>query len=172
MLLNQQPTLKEVIARITKKETTLFFNSPTAYLFLFTFAAVTLFVFFWGASFFARNISDVRPMFEWIPVLLIFLCSAITMKLWSEEHRQGTIEHIFTQAVPLWYFVLAKFFSCMILLSLALLMTLPLPISVAIVGNLDWGPVWSGYVATLFLGGAYISMGLLVSARTTNQIVS
>lgn len=172
MLLNQQPSLREVIARITKKETTLFFNSPTAYLFLFTFVAVTLFVFFWGSSFFVRNISDVRPMFEWIPVLLIFLCSALTMKLWSEEHRQGTIEHIFTQAIPLWYFVLAKFLSCMILLSLALIMTLPLPISVAMIGHLDWGPVWSGYVATLFLGGAYISMGLLVSARTTNQIVS
>lgn len=160
------------VQRIAAKEISLFFASPIAYLFLATFAAVTLFVFFWGESFFARNIADVRPLFEWMPVLLIFLSATLTMRLWSEERRNGTLEFVLTQSVPLWHFVLGKFLGCLFLLGVALLITLPLPITVAIIGELDWGPVWSGYIATLFMGAAYLSIGLFVSSRSDNQIVS
>jgi len=164
--------LDMTIRRIMRKELTLFFSSPVAYLFLIAFAAITLFIFFWGETFFARNIADVRPLFEWMPILLIFLTSALTMRMWSEERRSGTLEHVLTQPIPIWRFVTAKFLACMALLVIALVVTLPLPVTVAIVGNLDWGPVWSGYLATLFLGAAYISVGLFVSARSDNQIVS
>ncbi len=160
------------IRRIAGKETTLFFASPIAYLFLAAFAAVTLFIFFWGEAFFARTIADVRPLFEWMPVLLIFLASTLTMRLWSEERRSGTLEHVLTQPVPLWHFVLGKFAGCLALLAIALLITLPLPLTVAMLGELDWGPVWAGYLATLLLGAAYLSIGLYVSARSDNQIVS
>ena len=167
-----QPNTFAVVKRVAAKEITLFFASPIAYLFLAVFAAVTLFVFFWGESFFARNIADVRPLFEWMPVLLIFLCSALTMRLWSEERRSGTLEHVLTQPAPLWSFVLGKFLGCLFLLSVALLITLPLPITVAFLGDLDWGPVWAGYLATFFLGAAYLAIGLFVSSRSSNQIVS
>ncbi len=160
------------LRRIWAKELTLFFTSPVAYLFIASFVAITLFVFFWGETFFARNIADVRPLFEWMPVLLIFLASALTMRLWSEERRSGTLEHILTQPVAIWHFVIAKFLACFTLLALALLVTLPLPITVALIGDLDWGPVWSGYLATLLLGAAYLSIGLFVSARSDNQVVS
>ncbi len=166
--INSQLTIK----RIAQKEITLFFASPVAYLFLASFAAISLFIFFWGEAFFARNIADVRPLFEWMPVLLIFLCSTLTMRLWSEERRAGTLEYVLTQAVPLWHFVLGKFLGCLYLLLIALLITLPLPITVAIIGDLDWGPVIAGYLATLFLGAVYLSIGLFVSARSDNQIVS
>lgn len=161
-----------MIRRIAGKETTLFFASPIAYLFLATFAAITLFIFFWGEAFFARNIADVRPLFEWMPVLLIFLAGTLTMRLWSEERRSGTLEHVLTQPVPLWQFVLGKFAGCLVLLAIALLITLPLPLTVSMIGELDWGPVWAGYLATLLLGAAYLSIGLYVSARSDNQIVS
>jgi len=160
------------IRRIASKELTLFFSSPVAYLFLGSFAAVTLFTFFWGETFFARNIADVRPLFEWMPILLLFLTSALTMRMWSEERRSGTLEHILTQPIGVWQFVVAKFLACLALLAIALLITLPLPITVAIIGDLDWGPVWGGYLATLLLGAAYLSVGLFVSARSDNQIVS
>ena len=160
------------IRRIASKELTLFFASPAAWLFLGSFAAVTLFVFFWGEAFFARNIADVRPLFEWMPVLLIFLCSALTMRMWSEERRTGTLEYVLTQPVPLWRFVIGKFQACFALLVLALLVTIPLPVTVTLLGELDWGPVLAGYLATLLLGAAYISIGLFVSARSDNPIVS
>jgi ABC-2 type transport system permease protein len=161
-----------VIRRVAQKETRLFFSSPVAWLFLGSFATVTLFVFFWVESFFARNIADVRPLFEWMPVLLIFLSAALTMRMWSDERRNGTLEHILTQPQGLWRFVLGKFRACFTLLFIALLCTLPLPITVEIIADLDWGPVVGGYLATLLLGGAYLSIGLYVSARTDNPIVS
>lgn len=163
---------KQALGRIAKKEIALFFASPIAYLFLATFAAVTLFTFFWGEAFFSRNIADVRPLFEWMPLLLVFLASTLTMRLWSEERRTGTLEHVLTQPVPLWHFVVGKFLGCLALLAIALVITLPLPITVAILGDLDWGPVIAGYMATLLLGAAYLSIGLFVSSRSDNQIVS
>ena len=164
--------LDDTMRRITTKELTLFFGSPVAYLFLGAFAAITLFVFFWGETFFARNIADVRPLFEWMPILLVFLTSALTMRMWSEERRSGTLEHVLTQPIGIWRFVVAKFLACFALLAVALAITLPLPLMVALIGDLDWGPVWSGYLATLLLGAAYLAVGLFVSARSDNQIVS
>ncbi|MGE0487691.1 MAG: Gldg family protein [Vulcanimicrobiota bacterium] len=163
-----RPELRRVIA----KEVTLFFSSPIAYLFLAAFLGVTLFVFFWVEAFFARNIADLRPLFEWMPLLLIFLTSTLTMRLWSEERRTGTLEHVMTSPVPLLNFVLGKFLACCLLLALALALTLPLTFTVAWLGHLDWGPVLAGYVAAFCLGAAYISLGLFVSARCDNQIVS
>lgn len=160
------------VGRIAAKELGQFFRAPIAWLFLGAFLLISLFVFFWVESFFSRNIADVRPLFSWMPLLLIFLSAALTMKMWSEERRSGTLEHVLTQPVPLWQFVVGKFLACWILLALALLLTLPLPITVSFLGDLDWGPVWSGYLAALLLGGAYISMGLFISARCDNQIVS
>ncbi len=162
----------QAIRRIAAKELTLFFASPTGYLFLAAFLAVTLFVFFWVEAYFARNVADVRPMFEWMPVMLIFLASALTMRLWSEERRTGTMEFVFTVPARTWEFVLGKFGACLCLLGIALLATLPLPISIAFQADLDWGPVLAGYAAAFLLGGAYVAIGLFVSARTDSQIVS
>jgi len=162
----------DVIRRVARKELRLFFASAIGYLFLASFLAVTLFVFFWGEAWFARNVADVRPMFEWLPILLIFLSAALTMRMWSEERRTGTLEFVATLPVSSWEFVLGKFLACWSLLAIALLLTVPLPVSVAFIADLDWGPVVAGYVAALLLGGAYLAIGLFVSARTDSQIVS
>ena len=158
--------------RIASKELALLFSSPIAYLFLAAFLAVTLFVFFWGEAFFARNISDVRPMFEWLPLLLMFLASALTMRMWSDERRGGTLELVVTVPASSTEFVIGKFVACWALLGIALLLTLPLPITVALLGDLDWGPVFAGYLAAALLGAAYLGIGLFVSAKTDNQIVA
>lgn len=162
----------KAVWHITAKELSQFFAAPIAWLFMAAFLLVTLFVFFWVEAFFSRNIADVRPLFSWMPLLLIFLSAALTMKMWSEERKSGTLEYVITQPVPLWQFVLGKFLACWALLALTLALTLPLPITVAGLGDLDWGPVLSGYLAALMLGGAYLAMGLFVSARCDNQIVS
>jgi ABC-2 type transport system permease protein len=157
---------------VALKELGLFFASPVAWLFLGAFAATTLFVFFWIESFFARNIADVRPLFEWIPVLLVFLSAALTMRMWSDERRSGTLEYIHIQPAPLWHFALGKFVACFLLLLLALVSTLPLPVTVALIADLDCGPVIAGYLASSLLGAAYLAIGLFVSSRTDNAIVS
>ncbi|MEJ2693936.1 MAG: Gldg family protein, partial [Candidatus Thiodiazotropha sp.] len=160
------------LLRIARKEFSGFFASPIAFIFLGAFLAISLFVFFWVETFFARNIADVRPLFEWMPLLMIFLVAAITMRMWSEERRAGTLEFLLTTPVRSYQFVLGKFLACLGLVAVALALTLPLPLTVSRLGSLDWGPVFGGYVATLFLAAAYIAIGLFVSARSLNQIVS
>jgi len=160
------------ILRIARKEFSSFFSSPIAFIFLGTFLAVALFVFFWVETFFARNIADVRPLFEWMPLLLIFLVAAVTMRMWSEERRSGTLEFLLTVPVKSYQMVLGKFMACLGLVAVALLLTLPLPMTVSLLGPLEWGPVFGGYLATLFLAAAYAAIGLFISARSANQIVS
>lgn len=160
------------IGRIARKEFAGFFASPVAFIFLGAFLLVTLFTFFWVETFFSRNIADVRPLFEWMPVLLIFLAAAITMRMWAEERRAGTLEFLLTTPIQPVYFVLGKFTACLGLVAVALALTLPLPLSVALLGDLDWGPVIGGYLATLFLAAAYIAIGLFISSRSDSQIVS
>jgi len=164
--------LDGTINRIIKKELSIIFSSPLAYIFLASFVATMLYVFFWVETFFARNIADIRPLFEWMPVILVFLTSALTMRMWSEEHRAGTIEFVMTMPVKASSFVVGKFYACLILLFIALVLTLPIPVTVSIMADLDWGPVLAGYLAAMLLGASYLSIGLFVSSRTDSQIVS
>ena len=160
------------IGAVLRKEFASYFLSPVAFIFLGVFLVVSMFVFFWVEGFFARNIVDVRPLFEWMPVLLIFLVAALTMRMWSEERRMGTIEFLLTTPVKTYQLVLGKFLACEALVAVALALTIFVPIAVSFMGPLDWGPVFCGYLGALLLAGAYIAIGLFVSAKTDNQIVS
>lgn len=161
-----------VVARITRKEFTEFFASPAALLFLGAFLVMMLFLFFWMETFFARNIADARPLFKWLPVLLIFLAATLTMRTWSEERRAGTIENLLTSPVNRLHLVLGKFLASLLLVAVALALTIPLPVTISLLGPLDWGPVIGGYLAALFLAGAYLSIGVYMSAQTDNPIVA
>ena len=157
---------------ITRKELRSLFGSPVALIFLGIFLAVTLFTFFTTSRFFARNLADARPLFEWLPVLLIGLVSAVTMRAWAEERRAGTLEILLTLPVKTYELVLGKFLAGWALVCVALALTLPIPFMVSTLGDLDWGPVWGGYIGALLLSAAYLAIGLCVSARTDNQVVA
>ncbi|MGI6657352.1 MAG: Gldg family protein [Desulfobulbus sp.] len=161
-----------IVLGVARRELASLFATPAACIFLALFPALTLFLFFWVETFFARNIADVRPIFEWMPLLLLFLSASITMRAWSGEHRSGTLEILLTAPVSGTALMTGKFLACLVMVGLGLLLTLPLPMTVSLLGPLDWGPVWGGYLAGLILGGAYIAIGLLVSARCQSQIVS
>ncbi len=163
--------MKQSLA-LARKELKTYFGSPLALIFLGAFLAVTLCVLFWGEGFFSRNLADVRPLFTWMPVLILFLVAALTMRQWSEEQRAGTLEVLLTMPVRPVELVLGKFLAVMALVALALALTLFLPITVSLLGPLDWGPVVGGYLAALLLAAAYTAIGLFVSSRTDNQIVS
>ncbi|HYD43406.1 MAG TPA: Gldg family protein [Anaeromyxobacter sp.] len=157
---------------VARKEFRAFFASAAAWLFLAAWLVATLFVFFWVETFFARNLADVRPLFTWLPRLMIFLVAALTMRAWSEERRGGTLETLLTSPVRPASLVLGKFLAVLGLVGVALALTLPIPIVVAQLGRLDWGPVAGGYVAALLLAAAYAAVGLWSSARTDNPIVA
>ncbi len=89
-----------------------FFSSAVAFFFFGVFLTVTFFVFFWAETF-CRNIADVRPLFEWMPILMIFLTAAITMRMWSEERRAGTLEFLLTSPIAPYQIVIGKFMACL-----------------------------------------------------------
>lgn len=163
--------MKQILA-VTRKELNAYFGSPMALIFIGVFLAVTLFTFFWIDTFFARGIADVRPLFRWMPLLLIFLVSALTMRQWSQEDQSGTLEILFTLPVHFYQLVLGKFLAVMTLIALALALTISLPVTVSLLGNLDWGPVVGGYLAALLMASAYAALGLFISSRTRNEIVA
>ena len=159
-------------AAIARKELRTYFLAPVALIFIATFLLASLFAFFWVEGFFSRNVADIRPLFAWLPILLIFLVPAVGMRLWSEEERMGTMELLRTFPLRTSELVLGKFTAGLSLVAVALLLTLPIPLTVDWLGDLDWGPVFGGYLATLLLAGAYLAITLCVSALTASQIVA
>ncbi|MEJ2570375.1 MAG: Gldg family protein [Anaerolineales bacterium] len=160
------------IYSILRKELSGYFGSPMALIFVGFFLAAALFSFFWVDAFFARGIADVRPLFRSMPLLMIILVAALTMRQWSEEQRSGTLEILLTLPVSHIQLVIGKFLAVVTLVVVALVLTLTLPITVALLGDLDWGPVAGGYLAAILLACSYTAIGLFVSSRTDNQIVA
>lgn len=157
---------------ICKRELRAYFHSPIAYVFLLAFAGAALFTFFNLNGFFARGLADMRALFESIPLLTVLLVPALTMRLWAEEEKQGTVEVLLTLPSRDADWVGGKFLASWGLLAVGLALTLPLPLTVAMLGNLDWGPVFGGYAGALLLGAAYLAVGQFVSAITENQILA
>jgi ABC-2 type transport system permease protein len=155
---------------LIKKELRLYFNSPIAYIFLVAFLVVSMWFFFRG--FFLINQAEIRSFFVFLPWILMFLIPALTMRLWSEEYRQGTIETLLTSSLSLPVIILGKFLSSFIFIAIALGATLILPISIALIGPLDFGVVTAAYFGSLFLSLAFLALGLFVSSITNNQIVA
>lgn len=153
-----------------KKELMSYFNSPIAYIFIAVFLVVSNWLFFKG--FFIIGQANMRAYFDFLPWMFLFLAPAITMRLWAEEKRSGTIEFLLTLPVTDWQVVLAKFFSALVFMIVSLLLSMTVPFTVASLGNLDWGPVIGGYVGAVLLGAAYLSLGLFISSLTKNQIIA
>ena len=160
------------IFSIARKEIRSQFLSPVALIFFFIFLAVNLFLFFTQSRFFIRGIADVRPLFEWMPLLLVFLLGVISMRAWADENRMGSIELLMTLPIRTYELVVGKFLAGMVLVVIALSLTLPIVYTVHTLGPIDMGPVWGGYIAALLLASSYLAIGLCLSALTDNQIVA
>ncbi|MBU1241496.1 ABC transporter permease [Myxococcota bacterium] len=153
---------------IWKKEMKGLFYSPIAYVVLGGFILLTSWFFF--ETFWLRNQASVRSLFSNLPKMFLIFTPLITMRMWAEERASGTQDQLFSLPVSLTTLTLGKLAACLTLILVALLFTLPYPIIAETYGNLDWGPVWGGYIAAFLLGGAYISLGLFISALTRTQI--
>jgi ABC-2 type transport system permease protein len=160
------------VKAVATRELRAYFDSPIAYVFLIVFAGTALFTFFNVQSFFARGIADLRGLFTPLPFLMILLVPALTMRLWAEERKQGTIEVLLTLPARDHELVAGKFLASWALLACGLALTFALPVTIAVLGKLDWGPVAGGYVGALLLGAAYLAVGQFLSASTENQILA
>lgn len=158
------------VATLTLKELRHIFFSPIAYAFLLVFVTFVTFWFF--RMFFLYEVVSLAGFFGIFPLAFSILIPGITMRMWAEERRQGTIEFLLTAPLATWHIIIAKFLAGLALLALCLLLTLMVPYTVGRFGNLDPGPVIGGYVGALLLGGAFIAIGMFCSAFTEDQIVS
>ena len=147
-----------------------YFNSPIAYIFIGVFLVVGNWMFF--KSFFLIGQISMRGYFDLLPWIFLFLSPALTMRLWAEEKKSGTIEFLLTLPVTDWQVVWAKFLGALSFMFIALLLSISLPISLALLGNLELGPVIGSYLGSLLLGGSYLALGLFISSLTKNQIIA
>ncbi len=155
---------------IFKKELRFFFFSPIAYIFICVFLILSGWVFF--SQFFLFNQTEMRVFFEILPYFYAFIVPAITMGLFSEEFSVGSYEMISTTSVSLIDIILGKFLAACAFMLIALVPTFIYPVSISFLGDLDLGPVLGGYIGSIFLIGAFTSIGLFSSSLSKNQIVS
>jgi ABC-2 type transport system permease protein len=176
------------IVAIAHKELKSYFASPIAYIvigfftLLFGFFYYSLLVFFDRQSMQMmgmgaqppQNVNDqfIRPLFLNVSVILLFILPMITMRTYSEEKRSGTIELLLTAPLTDLQIILGKFFGAMALFAVMLIATLPHIGIVFMLGTPEWLPVATGYLGILLMGGCFISLGLLISSLTSNQIVA
>lgn len=155
---------------IFRKEFKTYFISPIAYIVISIFLLVTGWFFF--TTFFLFNQASLRNFFSMLPIIFSFVVPAITMRLFSEEINIGSYETLLTLPVTFLDVVLGKFLSAIVFLAAMLVPTLAYPITVTLLGQLDWGPVVGGYLGAVLLGAAFSAIGLLASSLTRNQIIA
>lgn len=156
---------------VFKRELKGYFATPVAYVFL------VIFLFFAGYlpfrdGFFEMRQADLRLFFNALPLLFVFMVPSTAMRLWAEERKTGSIELLFTLPITAPQAVLGKFFAAWFFLLIALLMTFPLPITVAYLGQPDMGQIAAGYLGALLLAGGFLAVGSFFSALTKNQVIS
>ena len=158
------------VAQIFKKEFTVYFVSPIAYIVISIFLLVTGWFFF--TTFFLFNQANLRNFFALLPIVFSFVVPAITMRLFSEELNVGSYEILLTLPVTFLDVVLGKFLAAVVFIAAMMIPTLSYPITVSFVGQLDWGPVAGGYIGAILLGASFSAIGLFASSLTRNQIIA
>ena len=158
------------VVHIFRKEFSAYFISPIAYIVISIFLLITGWFFF--TTFFLFNQANLRTFYTLLPVVFAFVIPAITMRLISEELNVGSDEILLTMPVTYADVILGKFLASVALVITMLIPTLAYPLTVSFMGQLDWGPVWGGYIGAVFMGAAFSAVGLFASALTRNQIIA
>ena len=160
------------IGSVFRREFGAYFSSPLAGIFLVIYLFMSgIFTFQLGA-FYERGQADLRPFFQGQPWLYLFLVPALSMRLWAEDRRTGTIELLLTLPVSVRDLVLGKFLAAWAFACAALALTVPLWITVGWLGNPDHGAIVVGYLACALLAGTLLALGAFLSAFTKNQVIA
>jgi len=161
------------IKTIAKRELAAYFTSPLAYVFIVIFLLLCGFFTFMIGGFFERGEASLaRSFFEWHPWFYLFLVPAVGMRLWAEERRVGTLELLLTMPVTAWQAIVGKFLASWLFLGLALVLTFPIVITVNYLGTPDNGVIFTGYIGSWLMAGAYLAISCITSAMTRTQVVS
>ena len=155
-----------------KRELMGYFATPVAYVFIVIFLILNGWITFYLGGFFEAERSDLQSFFGFHPWLYLFLIPAISMRLWSEERKTGTIELLMTLPVTMGQAVLGKFLAAWAFTAIALVLTFPMWITVNYLGKPDNGVILASYVGSLLMAGGYLGIGACISAVTKNQVIA
>ena len=161
-----------IIGILFRRELASYFATPLAYVFILIFLVLASAFTFYLGGFYERGQADLAPFFNFLPWLYLFLIPAISMRLWAEERRSGSIELLLTQPITLWQAVLGKFLAAWAFAGIALILTFPLWITVAYLGSPDHGAIVTGYLGALLMAGGFLAIGSCMSALTRNQVIA
>jgi len=149
-----------------------YFATPLAVVFIVIYLVLAGAFAFYLGGFYDRGQADLAPFFTYQPWLYLFLIPALSMRLWAEERKSGTIELLMTLPVTLWQAVIGKFLAVWAVAGVALALTFPIWISVNYLGDPDNGAIFAAYVGSLLMAGGFLAIGSCISAATRNQVIA
>jgi ABC-2 type transport system permease protein len=155
-----------------KRELAGYFATPVAYVFIVVFLLLTGVLTFYMGRFYENQQADLQAFFSWHPWLYLFLIPAISMRLWAEERKTGTIELLMTLPVTMAQAVGAKFLAAWCFSGLALTLTFPMWLTVSYLGDPDHGVILASYIGSFLMAGGYLAIGACISAVTKNQVIA
>ncbi|MDW2982121.1 ABC transporter permease subunit [Rhodanobacter sp. KK11] len=157
---------------VLRRELRSYFVTPVAYVFLVIFLVLAGILTFYAGDFYERGQADLQPFFIMHPWLYLILVPAITMRMWAEEAKGGTLELLLTLPLTLWQAMLGKFLAAWLFIGLALALTFPIWITVNYLGSPDNGVILAGYLGSWLMAGSFIAIGACLSALTRSQVVA
>ena len=149
-----------------------YFRTPLASIFLLVFLALSSGMTFFLGRFFERDQADLTAFFSWHPWLFLVLMPAIGMRLWAEERRSGTIELLITLPITNTQLVVGKFLASRIFTLIALILTMPIWITVNYLGDPDNHVILISYFGSWLMAGAFLALTSCLSALTKNQVIA
>jgi ABC-2 type transport system permease protein len=160
------------LAAVMRRELRSYFVTPLAYVFIVIFLLLAGALTFYLGDFYERGLADLQPFFSFHPWLYLFLVPALSMRLWAEERKGGTLELLLTLPITATQAMLGKFLAAWIFVALALALTFPFWLTVNYLGSPDNGVILAGYLGSLLMAGAYLAVGCCLSTLTRSQVVA
>jgi len=160
------------ILTVFRREMAGYFATPVAYVFIVIFLALNGVLTFYVGNLLDRNQADLTAFFMFHPWLYLFLIPALSMRLWAEDRRLGTIELSMTLPISLMQAVLGKYLAAWAFTGIALALTFPVWITVNYLGAPDNGTILAAYLGSLLMAGGFLAIGSFVSALTKNQVIA
>jgi ABC-2 type transport system permease protein len=157
---------------ICRRELASYFATPLAYVFIVIFLLLAGVLTFFVGNFFERGQADLQSFFAFHPWLYLVLIPAVSMRLWAEEKKSGTIELFLTLPIRLSEAVLGKFLAAWLFIGIALALTFPFWLTVLFLGEPDNGVIFASYIGSWLMAGAILALGAALSAATKNQVIA
>jgi ABC-2 type transport system permease protein len=160
------------VAAVVRRELRSYFVTPVAYVFLVIFLVMSGILTFYAGDFYERRQADLQPFFVMHPWLYLVLVPAVSMRMWAEEAKGGTLELLLSLPLTLGQAMLGKFIAAWVFIGFALFLTFPLWLTVNYLGSPDNGVILAGYIGSWLMAGAFLAIGACLSAVTQSQVVA